>query len=202
MPGRRDLEPIDLLVGPRETLPALALLVLELLELIVLELHRGAVAAVHGQDLARRRPPPWRSGTRRDRRISCRGCRTDSGPCRRSSPRSEPPASASTSPSLLTSTASAAGSRDRLRRQHPRVLRHLEHRLALLVARIELRELHLEAVARIAREQPEIVGLADQHRRERGAVRRIDACRTAARRSRAPPAAGAHPDCRHGRWNR
>ena len=49
---RRDLEPIDLLVRPGESLPALALLVLELLEILVLELHRRTVAAVDGQDFA------------------------------------------------------------------------------------------------------------------------------------------------------
>ncbi len=51
-PGRRwRAEAIDLLVGPREPLPAPALVVLELVELVVLELHRRAVAAVHGERL-------------------------------------------------------------------------------------------------------------------------------------------------------
>src|SRR5277367_208473 len=49
---RRHLEPIDLFVCAGESLPALALLVLELLELLVLELHRRTVAAVDGQYFA------------------------------------------------------------------------------------------------------------------------------------------------------
>ena len=69
--GRCDLEPIDLFVGPGESLPALALLVLELFELLESELHRRVVAAVTRSGSRRVRLPPWPTGTRRGRRISC-----------------------------------------------------------------------------------------------------------------------------------
>ena len=85
--------------------------------------------------------------------------------------------SASTSPSLLTSTARLPGFAMGCAGSTLRVLRNLQHGLALLVARVQLAELGGKAVARIARQQPPVVGLADQHRREGRAVGRIDRAR-------------------------
>src|SRR5258708_19713755 len=64
-----------------------------------------------------------------------------------------------------------------MRRQNHRVFGKLEDGLALLVACIQLAQFHGESVACIAREQPQVVGLADQHGGKGGAVRRIDGAR-------------------------
>jgi hypothetical protein len=72
----------------------------------------------------------------------------------------------------------------------------LEHRLAGAIARVQLLQAHAEAVAGIADDQPQVLGLADQHARQSARHRADRAGPTAARPGRAPRAAYAPAGCR------